>query len=261
MGRERVRAAPAAPVGTGRFGSRVIKQRLPRQSGQFRRASRSTTRSRSPRHGRHRRGSPVPTGHLAGSQQPGEQQLPDLAQRLLGLRQHPAAGHRRGQHRLLQQPAPRQQSLGIQLHRRLDAFLAGDTTTSTLNIRGAPPGPIATSITVTTPACPYPAQPAPLPQEQSVIFPPPRPQAGKGFGFTDIAPDSTQDFWPFTAEDHSPERAGCGLAIVEKGAVKADVFINRVGTVSAAAWGVRYRPISGASALLRPRNRLHEPVP
>ena len=54
-----------------------------------------------------------------------------------------------------------------------DASPAGDATTSTLNSPGAPPGPIATSMTVMTSACPYPVQPAPSPQ--SVIFPPPRP--------------------------------------------------------------------------------------
>jgi hypothetical protein len=46
-----------------------------------------------------------------------------------------------------------------------------DTTTSMRNIPGAPPGPIATSMTVITPARTGSARPAP----QLVTFPPLRP--------------------------------------------------------------------------------------
>ena len=55
-----------------------------------------------------------------------------------------------------------------------DASPAGDATTSTRNIPGAPPYPIATSMTVTTSARLYPVQPAPSPR--LVIFPPHSPE-------------------------------------------------------------------------------------
>jgi hypothetical protein len=49
-----------------------------------------------------------------------------------------------------------------------DASPAGDVTTSTRSTPGAPPGPIATSMTVIALARRYPVQPAPAPQ--LVIF-------------------------------------------------------------------------------------------
>ena len=97
-----------APVG-------LVVHRLPRQPGQRRGIDAQHHPQPLPALDGHRRGGPVPPGHLACSEQPGEQHLASLPDRLLGLRQHPAARHRRGQHRLLQQPAPRQQRIGIQL--------------------------------------------------------------------------------------------------------------------------------------------------
>ena len=96
----------------------MVIHRLPRQPRQRRGIDAQHHPQPLPPFGRHCRGGPVPPGHLAGPQQPGEQHLAGLADWLLGLRQHPAAGHRRGQHRLLQQPAPRQQRIGIQPDRR-----------------------------------------------------------------------------------------------------------------------------------------------
>ena len=93
----------------------LVIHRLPRQPRQRRGIDPQHHPQPLPPLGGHRRGGPVPPGHLAGPQQPGEQHLAGLPHRLLGLRQHPAAGHRRGQHRLLQQSAPRQQRIRIQL--------------------------------------------------------------------------------------------------------------------------------------------------
>ena len=93
----------------------LVIHRLPWQPSQRRGIDAQYHPQPLPALGCHRRGGPVPPGHLTGAQQPGEQHLADLTHRLLGIRQHPAARHRRGQHRLLQQPAPRQQRIRIQL--------------------------------------------------------------------------------------------------------------------------------------------------
>ena len=153
----------------------LVEHRLPRQPCQRRGIDAQHYPQPLPVHGRHGRGGPVPAGHFTGPQQPGEQHLAGLADRLLGLRQHPAAGHRRGQHRLLQQPAPRQQRLGIQLDRRRRLSRGGGH-----DLHLEHPGRAARPdrhLDDRHDTRPYPAPPAPSPQ--LVIFPPPRPRAAR----------------------------------------------------------------------------------
>ena len=70
----------------------LVVHRLPRQPGQRRGVDAQHNPQPLAVLGGQCCGGPVPPGHLTGSQQPGEQHLTDLADRLLGLRQHPAAG-------------------------------------------------------------------------------------------------------------------------------------------------------------------------